>query len=81
VAVRYLFIAAILAGELPVLTDLLPSKHDYDGNNDILVFVGRGIDVVSPLAAAQRQPDGKWAFSFVDADGMSVGNILYLKAK
>ena len=81
-ATRFLFIAAVLSGKVPLLQDLLPSAR-IGGNEerDLLVFVARGCKEAPPLAAARRGSDGIWAFAFVDRMGLSIGSTLSISSK
>jgi hypothetical protein len=78
-----LFVAAVLFGKVAQLNDLLPlALGALVDEQELVVFFEQGCSVRTPLdAAARRQPDGDWAFAFVDVNGSFVGKVLRLKSK
>ncbi len=81
-ATRFLFVAAVLFGKVAQLNDLLPlATGALVDEQELVVFFEQGCSVRTPLAAARRQPDGDWAFAFVDVNGSFVGKVLRLKSK
>jgi hypothetical protein len=83
-ASRCLFMAAMLNGRVNPLDDLLALRNPHVADQGLASVV---VDLAGcrkdapprhgpPLAAIARQSDSGWAFSFVDIDGLSVGNLL-----
>ena len=78
-AKRYLCMAAILLeGNSLRIHDLLPSRRTPPDVGEILAFVDRILPTEYPMAALEPV-NGSWAFSFVSADGLNVGQSLIIK--